>query len=258
MRVFSPDGSEAAPSTEDLLREFVRRPDPSLRDAIIERHRGLVHSLARKFARPGVSVEDLVQTGWVALIGALDRFDPEHNTRFSTYAVHCIVGEIKRYFRDRTWAMRVPRHLQEIAANLHRVEDRLYQRLQRAPTVPEMAEEFCISEEELLQAMELYRAYQVEHLEGSRSSRSGEDLPTLAESIGHRDLELDAVVEQAPVRAALAGLDDRKRRILERRYWDGWTQQEVAVELGVSQMHVSRLERAALVEMQRALQPAGT
>src|ERR1051325_3265528 len=100
-------------STEELLDIYVRDKEPALRTAIIERHEALVRSLAHKFARPGVPVEDLVQSAWIALIGALDRFDPSHETKFSTYAVHCMVGEIKRYFRDRTWSIKVPRYLQE-------------------------------------------------------------------------------------------------------------------------------------------------
>src|SRR5438045_2901811 len=106
--------------TEALIEIYARSRNPELRTVIIERHEALVRSLAHKFARPGVPVEDLVQSAWIALIGALDRFDPSHETKFSTYAVHCMVGEIKRYFRDRTWSMKVPRYPQENAANLHR------------------------------------------------------------------------------------------------------------------------------------------
>src|ERR1044072_6446366 len=140
-------------STEGLLELYVKARNPHLRETIIQRHEALVRSLAHKFARPGVPVEDLVQSAWIALIGVLDRLDPSHETKFSTYAVHCIVGEIKRYFRDRTWSVKVPRYLQEIAANLHRMEDELYRKVQLEPTMSEMAEAFNISEEDLVQAM---------------------------------------------------------------------------------------------------------
>src|SRR5688572_12715364 len=136
---------DASESTESLLSVYAKTRDTELRTTIIERHEALVRSLAHKFARPGVPVEDLMQSAWIALIGAVDRYDPAHETKFSTYAVHCMVGEIKRYFRDRTWSIKVPRYLQEIAANLHRVEDELYRRLQREPTIAEMAEGFHIS-----------------------------------------------------------------------------------------------------------------
>jgi RNA polymerase sigma-B factor len=243
-------------STEDLLQMYVQARDPKLREAIIQRHEALVRSLAHKFARPGVPVEDLVQSAWIALIGALDRFDPSHETKFSTYAVHCMVGEIKRYFRDRTWSIKVPRYLQEIAANLHRMEDELYRKLQREPSVAEMAEAFNISEEDLVQAMEMYRAYQTQRLEERREMEDGNDSLALGETVGRPDLDMEAVVEHAPLQSALAGLDERKQKILRRRFFEGFSQQEVADELGLSQMHISRLERSALQQLRSTMAAA--
>src|SRR5688572_8089178 len=115
MTLVSDTGKWQDRTAEELLAELARTGEPALRDAVIERHAGLVRRLARKFARPGVAEEDLVQSGWLALIRAVDRFDPAHGAKFSTYAVHCVVGEIKRYFRDKTWGMRVPRALQDLA-----------------------------------------------------------------------------------------------------------------------------------------------
>lgn len=240
-------------STEALLHRYVRTRSPELRKAIIERHEALVRSLAHKFARPGVPVEDLVQSAWIALIGALDRFDPSHETKFSTYAVHCMVGEIKRYFRDRTWSIKVPRYLQEIAANLHRMEDDLYRRLQREPTIAEMAEAFKISEEDLVQAMEMYRVYQTQRLEERREMEDGNDSLALGETVGRRDPEIESVVEHAPLQTAIASLDERKQKILRRRFFEGYSQQEVADELGLSQMHISRLERSALQQLRSSM-----
>jgi RNA polymerase sigma-B factor len=240
-------------STEALLEEYVQDRDPKLRTQIIERHEPLVRSLAHKFARPGVPVEDLVQSAWIALIGALDRFDPSHETKFSTYAVHCMVGEIKRYFRDRTWSIKVPRYLQEIAANLNRMEDELYRKLQREPTVSEMAEAFNISEEDLVQAMEMYRAYQTQALEERREMEDGNDSLALGETVGRIDTDMEAVVEHAPLQAAMATLDERRQKILRRRFFEGFSQQEVADELGLSQMHISRLERSALQQLRQAM-----
>jgi len=240
-------------STDELLRMYVNDRDPKLRDAIIERHEALVRSLAHKFARPGVPVEDLVQSAWIALIGALDRFDPSHDTKFSTYAVHCMVGEIKRYFRDRTWSIKVPRHLQEIAANLNRMQDDLYRKLQREPSVREMAEAFKISEEDLMQAMELYRAYQPYRLEERHPMEDGNDSMALGETVGAPDPEIESVVENAPLQSALATLDERRQKIVRMRFFDGRSQQEVADELGLSQMHISRLERSALQQLRQAM-----
>lgn len=248
--------SSGGGSTEALIRRYRETGDASLRDAIIEKHQALVRSLAQKFARPGVPVEDLQQSAWIALIGALDRFDPGHQTKFSTYAVHCMVGEIKRYFRDRTWGVRVPRYLQEIAANLNRVEDRLFRKLQRAPTVAEMAAEFEISEEDLLHALELQRAYSPQRLDERRPGSDGGESLALSEVVGQSDEDLSAVVEQAPLREALHRLDERKRLIIQRRFFEGCSQQEVASELGLSQMHISRLERSALKELRGYLHEA--
>ena len=240
-------------STEALLAMYTQSRDPALRTAIIERHEALVRSLAHKFARPGVPVEDLVQSAWVALIGALDRFDPSHETKFSTYAVHCMVGEIKRYFRDRTWSIKAPRYLQEIAANLHRMEDSLYRDLQREPTVAEMAQAFNISEEDLVQAMELYRAYQTQGLEERREMEDGNDSLALGETVGRPDAQMETLVEMAPLHAAMSALDERKQKILYRRFFEGYSQQEVADELGLSQMHISRLERSALQQLRNSM-----
>ena len=238
-------------STEELLQLYVRNRDPHLRDTIIERHEALVRSLAHKFARPGVPLEDLVQSAWIALIGALDRFDPSHETKFSTYAVHCMVGEIKRYFRDRTWSIKVPRYLQEIAANLHRMEDELYRKLQREPTVREMAQAFNISEEDLIQAMEMYRAYQTQRLEERREMEDGNDSLALGETVGRPDPDMEAIIDSAPLQSAMETLDERKQKILRRRFFEGFSQQEVADELGLSQMHISRLERSALQQLKQ-------
>jgi len=243
-------------TTEALLAKYAQNRDPKLRDAIIERHEALVRSLAHKFARPGVPVEDLVQSAWVALIGALDRFDPSHQTKFSTYAVHCMVGEIKRYFRDRTWSIKAPRYLQEIAANLNRMEDELFRKLQREPTVPEMAEAFKISEEDLVQAMELYRAYQTYGLEERREMEDGNDSLALGETVGGPDVAMEGVIENAPLQSAMACLDERRQKILRRRFFEGFSQQEVADELGLSQMHISRLERSALQQLRNNMAAA--
>jgi RNA polymerase sigma-B factor len=146
-------------TTTELLAEHHATHDDSLRAAILERHGGLVRSLAFKFVRPGISADDLVQTAWVGLIGALDRYDPSRPNQFSTYAVSCIVGEIKRYFRDKTWIVKAPRHLQVISASLNHAHDALVSKLQREPTVPEMAVEMNVPDEDILQAMELGGAY---------------------------------------------------------------------------------------------------
>lgn len=244
------------PSTEALFLEYASSRDPRLRDQIIERHEGLIRSLARKFVRPGVPLEDLVQCGWVAVVNAFDRFDPSHGTKFSTYAVHCVVGEIRRYFRDKTWSVKVPRQLQEISTSLNSTRERLFRQLQREPTVAEMAEAFHVTEELLLQAMDLGHAYQPVGLDERRESGNGTESMTVSETHGGPDAALEGVVEHAPLQAAIRSLDERKQKIVRMRFFEGCSQQEIADELGLSQMHISRLERTALKEMRTAMASA--
>lgn len=243
-------------STEALFVEYASSRDPKLRDRIIERHESLIRSLARKFVRPGVPLEDLVQCGWVAVINAFDRFDPSHGTKFSTYAVHCVVGEIRRYFRDKTWSVKVPRQLQEISTSLNSTRERLFRQLHREPTVTEMAEAFNVTEEILLQAMELGHAYQPVGLDERREGGDGTDSMTVSETHGGVDTAMEGVVEHAPLQAAIQCLDERKQKIVRMRFFEGCSQQEVADELGLSQMHISRLERTALKEMRAAMSAA--
>jgi RNA polymerase sigma-B factor len=239
--------------TEELIAELARTQDESLRGEIIERHEPLVRSLAHKFVRAGVQVDDLIQTAWIALIRALDRYDPSHETKFSTYAIHCMVGEIKRYFRDRTWGMKVPRFLQEIASGLNRMEDQLLRELGREPTMAEMAASFGVTEEDLAEAMELQRNYQMPALEDRFEGEEGSDGLAVGDTVGSEDPHLTALIENASLQSALARLERRDQFILRRRFYEGFSQQEVASELGLSQMHISRLERAALRRLRASL-----
>lgn len=240
-------------STEEMLVALRQNSDPSLRAEIIERQEPLVRALARKFLRPSVQLEDLVQCAWIALIGAVDRFDPTHNTKFSTYAVHCMVGEIKRYFRDKTWSVKVPRYLQELSQAATSMEETLYRELQREPTVEEIATRLGVREEEILQAMEVGRAYQPANLDDRPQGADGQDSYSLADTLGSPDEELEGIVENAALNQALSLLDNRRQWILRQRFFLSRSQQEVADELGISQMHVSRLERSGLQKLRQYL-----
>jgi RNA polymerase sigma-B factor len=232
------------PSTEGMFAELARTGSESLRAEIIERHEPLVRSLARKFVRAGVPVDDLVQVAWLALIRAVDRFEPAHETKFSTYATHCMVGEIKRYFRDSTWGLKVPRLLHDLAASLPRTQDKLVAQLGREPSMEEMATALGVSEDTLAEAMEMQQNYQMWSLDERCEGAPDGDGFAISETIGGEDSRIQSLIEHAPVTAAMAQLEER-------------SQQEVADELGLSQMHISRLERAALREMRIALEPSG-
>jgi RNA polymerase sigma-B factor len=240
-------------AVEPLVERFARTRDGKLREKVIESQIGLVEALASRFARPGAPMEDLVQVGTVGLIQALDRFNPTLGVKFSTYAVSTIVGEIKHYFRDCTWLVKAPRHLREIASSLPRAEEKLATKLGRSPTLADLAAHYRVSEETLLQAMDLDQVYSPYSLDAELGVEGGEMHERLQDLLGGNDPELEAIVEHAPLRNALERLAPRKQWILRRRYFEGWSQIEVSEELGISQMHVSRLERDALRDLKRSL-----
>ena len=240
-------------STEpDLVALYARKRDPELRQQIIDRYRGLVEVLAAKFSRPGAAAEDVVQVGMIGLIQALDRFDPNRGVKFTTYAVNTIVGEIKHYFRDCTWMVKVPRQLQEIASKVRRAVDQLSQQ-GHPPTIAQLATHLGISEEIILEAMDLEAAHTPYSLDAQMGNEESEQQDRFAEVLGRRDLQMDALVDNAPLWSAIDELEPRKRWILQRRYVDEWSQTEVGKKLGISQMHVSRLEREALAELRQVL-----
>jgi len=246
-------GRPAAADLELLAARYAVTRDVRLREQLILAHHHLVEALAARFCRRGAPLEDLIQVASIGLIQALDRFDPSRGVKFTTYAVSTIVGEIKHFFRNCTWAVKVPRHLQEIAANLTRTEETLSRRLGRVPTIGELAAHFGVTEEEISEAIELDRAYTPYSLDAELANDSGEVSERLQDLLGRTDERLQAIVEHSALHGALSGLDHRKQWILQRRYFDGWTQMEVSRELGVSQMHVSRLEREALRELRHKL-----
>jgi len=244
---------ESSGGSDALLQEYWRTRDPRLREPILKQYENLINSLAARFARGGVPMDDLAQVAAIGLIHALERFDNERGVKFVTYAVSTMVGEIKHYFRDHTWGLKVPRHLQEIATNLPRVEEELYCRLHRSPTIAELAERFRAREEDILEAMELAHAYQPQSLDARIEFESGDSTDRVQDLMGAPDGRLEAVVEHAPLMTALEALDERKRQIVKLRYFDEWSQSEVGRALGISQMHVSRLERQALTELRAAM-----
>jgi RNA polymerase sigma-B factor len=247
--------ASAVPLTavEPLVERFARTRDTKLREKVIESQIGLVEALASRFARPGAPMEDLVQVGTVGLIQALDRFNPTLGVKFSTYAVSTIVGEIKHYFRDCTWLVKAPRQLREIASSLPRAEEKLSSKLGRSPTLTELAAHYRCSEETLLQAMDLDHVYSPYSLDAELGVEGGEMHERLQDLLGGNDPDLEAIVEHAPLRNALERLAPRQQWILRRRYYEGWSQIEVSEALGISQMHVSRLERDALRDLKRRL-----
>lgn len=226
-----------------LLDEFHRLPDSDprrlqVRDELIELHLPLVHHLVRRYRDRGESTEDLVQVGTVGLIKAIDGFDATRGVELSTYATPTILGEIKRHFRDRTWAVRVPRRLQELQRQVTATSDELTTELQRSPTVREIAERLDVTQADVLDALEARQAYSTDSIEPERDDDSS---PGLVATLGDEDGAFDAIDERETLRPLIEALPERERRILMLRFFEDRSQSEIAEELGISQMHVSRL-----------------
>ena len=233
-------------NVDALLIEYHRTGNERAREAALIELMPLVRALASRYSGRGEPLEDLVQVGSVGLIKAVDRFDVDRGVEFSSYAVPTIVGEIRRHFRDKAWAMHVPRRLKELSVRLSRVLDDLTTQLGRSPTVAELAEAVGVEEEEVIDALDSSNAYSTRSLHAPFDDDGDESLSDRLgiEERGYGDVEDNALVD-----AGLEGLDERERRIVELRFFHEMTQSQIAAELGISQMHVSRLLRRALAGM---------
>ena len=232
-------------NVDALLRAYHRNGDREARDQALLELMPLVRALANRYAGRGEPLEDLVQVGSLGLIKAVDRFDVDRGVEFSSYAVPTIVGEIRRHFRDKAWAMHVPRRLKELSVRLSRVLDQLTSELGRSPTIAELAKATGADEEEVIDALDSAHAYSTRSLHAT--FEEGDD--TLAEKLGTMDVGFEEVEDGSLISAGLDALDERERRIVELRFFDELTQSQIAAEVGISQMHVSRLLRRALVVM---------
>jgi RNA polymerase sigma-B factor len=230
-----------------LLYAYKRDGDAEARDLLIADLMPLVRSLALRYSGRGESIEDLVQVGCIGLINAIDRFDTERGVELTTYAVPTILGEIQRHFRDRAWAVHVPRGIKELRARLTRLLDSLTSELGRSPTIEELARAADADEEAVIEAFASDNAYAARSLS---APFDGEDSGgSLGEVLGEEERGYEQVEEGTLVAAGLGALDSRERRIVELRFFHGLTQSQIAAEIGISQMHVSRLLRSALQSM---------
>jgi RNA polymerase sigma-B factor len=224
----------------------------SYRERLVEQHIGLVEFLARRFRSRGEPLEDLIQVGTIGLLKAIDRFDLDRQVEFSTYATPTVVGELKRHFRDKGWAVRVPRPLQELHLELTKVVGQLGQELGRSPTVPEIADAINASEETVLEGLEIAQVYSLASIDAPIDAEEGE--ATFADQIGGTDEDLENLEYRASLAPEIAKLPERERRILYLRFFKAMTQSEIAERLGISQMHVSRLLNRTLVRLRQALE----
>jgi RNA polymerase sigma-B factor len=235
-----------------LLRRYHEHGDLQAREQLIEQYMSLVRSLARRYSYRGEQLEDLVQIGAIGLIKAIDRFDLERGVELTTYATPNIIGEIKRHFRDKGWSVRVPRGLQELNVQLSRLVEQLTVQLARSPTIPELAKAAGVEEEEVLEALESGRAYTSLSLSVGGGGGDDDDLDPL-ESLGTEEHQYEVSEDRAVLAPGFKALDERERKILQLRFFEGLTQSQIAQQVGISQMHVSRLIRRSLEKIRETI-----
>jgi RNA polymerase sigma-B factor len=254
-----PDAEQrAARSAQDrrLLERYHREGDKSAREELVERFLPLARQLARRYQRGGEQLDDLIQVASLGLLKAIDRFDPDRETAFSSFAVPTILGELKRHFRDKGWSVRVPRDLQELAVKVDRLGDEMARELGRAPTPTEIGERVGASAEQVLEAREAAGAYRAVSLDRPRGEESEEGDP-FAEAFGVEDPGFSQAEHAATVERLMAGLSEREREVLRLRFEEDLTQSEIGARVGVSQMHVSRLIRQSIARLRAEAEQQG-
>ena len=242
--------------TRELFRRYKEKGDMDAREKLVMSHMNLVRFLANKFKNRGEPLDDLVQVGYLGLLKAIDRFDPERGLEFTTYATPTILGEIKRHFRDKGWSVRVPRRLPELSAQVNQATDALTTELQRSPKIEEIAEYLDASVDEVLEAMESSSAYSSVPLEGAGGGE-GEDAPSVIDRYATEDTALTFTDDRLVIEDALKTFSPREREVIELRFLEGMTQIEIAERLGISQVQVSRLLRRTLKKIQEKIDPEG-
>jgi RNA polymerase sigma-B factor len=238
-----------------LHRRYRETTDPAERDRIraelVDNYHDFVYFLARKFANRGEPLEDIAQVGYLGLIKAIERFDPDLGYEFTTFATLTVAGEIKRYFRDKGTAIRFPRRLQELHQSVLRVNEQMKNELGREPTVSELADRLGVTPDDVTEAMEMGPAYVPISLDQPVATSDGQENRSIAEQIGGSDPEIERVEMRDVLERAMEHLTPRERAIMAMRFYEQMSQSEIAKRLGISQMHVSRLQRAALEQLRK-------
>jgi len=246
-------GPERTREDRELFLRHQRDRDPAAREALVERFLPLARQLARRYQRAEEPLEDLVQVAALGLIKAIDRFNPDRDVAFSSYAVPTILGELKRHFRDRTWAVRVPRDLQELALKVDRAVSDLSRESHRAPSVQQIAKRVGASEEQVLEALEASGAYRATSFDAPRPGGGDDDAgDSLKDAVGHLDTGFGLAEDRATLDRLMQSIGPREREVLRLRFVEDMTQAEIGERIGVSQMQISRLIRQSLSRLRSA------
>jgi len=249
----SPGPDEQLAGERRLLERYARDRSPTVREELVDRFMPLARRLAARYAGGAEPFDDLVQVASVGLVKAIDRFDPVRGTAFSTFAVPTILGELKRHFRDRGWSVHVPRDVQERILKVERALADLPSKLGHTPTVQEIAERIEATDEEVLEAMHAAQGHHAVSLDASSSLGDGDDPGPLRDRIGEEDLSFDTVEYGEAIGPVLEEISERDRKVLHLRFVEDMTQSEIAEQVGVSQMHVSRILRATIEKLRQQI-----
>ncbi|MEU9121099.1 RNA polymerase sigma factor SigF [Streptomyces sp. NPDC048506] len=223
------------------------------RNTLIEMNMSMVRYVARRYRNRGDDMEDIIQVGTIGLIKAIDRFDLDREVEFSTFAVPYILGEIKRFFRDTGWAVHVPRRLQELRSELAKAKEQLHLAFDRDPTVRELAAHLGLSEEEVIEGLIAANGYSADSLDTPSDPDPSDQRRPLADVLGENDPALETVEDLRTLAPLLQKLDARERHMIELRFGQEMTQSQIGAELGVSQMHVSRLLNRTLTKLRAGM-----
>lgn len=236
-----------------LIEQYQETDDAKLQEQLINRYKSLVHTLAAKFSHGNEPYEDLVQVGMIGLLASLHRFDASHGRHFEGFAVPTIVGEIKRYLRDKTWSVHVPRRIKEIGPRVKRAVEELTAEYQHSPKIADIAEHLGVSEEEVLETMEMTRSYHALSMDSAIEADSEGSTVTLLDLVGKLEAGYEQVDQKMVLEKALGVLNEREIEIINLTFFENLSQKQAGDYLGISQMHVSRLQRRALQKMKNAI-----
>lgn len=238
----------------DWIEQYQQDPkNEEIQLCLVREYENLVHSLARKFSKNKEIHEDLVQVGMIGLLAALRRYDPDYGRSFESFAVPTIIGEIKRFIRDKTWSVHVPRRIKELGPRIKKAVEELTSEFQRSPQIEEIADYLNASEEEVLETMEMGRSYQALSVDSSIEADNEGSTVTLLDLVGDSEKGFDQVNQRLLLEKAFKVLSEREADILKCTYFQNLSQKETGDQLGISQMHVSRLQRRALEKLREAI-----
>lgn len=237
----------------DWIHQLQQSDDKELQETFVEHYRDLVESMARKFAKGQESYEDLVQVGMIGLLGAMRRFDSSFGQTFESFAVPTVVGEIKRYIRDKTWSIHVPRRIKEMGPKIKKAVDELTRRLQRSPQIEEIAEYLEVSEEDVLETMEMGRSYRTLSVDSELEADRDGNTVTLLDLVGNKDTGYEHIDHEMFLENILQVLNDREKEVIRLTYYENMSQKQTGKMMGISQMHVSRLQRRAIHKLRETI-----